>query len=124
MRAASPDEAAALARTPVQLMTFDVLRAAGHDVITLPWSARRELLDGAGIGGSGDDGSSATASAIQVPPAHDDGDALLAATERNTGAVADLTAAQGRDRENINALADAVRQLVTRGNGNGTRGGN
>ena len=80
MRAASPDEAAALARTPVQLMTFDVLRAAGHDVIALPWSARRELLDGAGIGGSGDDGSSATASAIQVSPAHDDGDALLAAT--------------------------------------------
>lgn len=80
MRAASPDEAATLARTPVQLMTFDVLRAAGHDVIALPWSARRELLDGAGIGGSGDDGSSATAFAIQVPPAHDDGDALLAAT--------------------------------------------
>ncbi|MBO1756988.1 MULTISPECIES: non-homologous end-joining DNA ligase [Dermacoccus] len=76
MRAVNPDEAAILARTPVQLMTFDVLRAAGHDVVTLPWSARRELLDGAGIDGTkGEAGS-----AIQVPPAHDDGDALLAAT--------------------------------------------
>lgn len=73
MRAHDPEEAARLARTPVRFMVFDVLRAAGHDVTALPWSARRELLEGAGIGGGRDD-------AVQVPAAHDDGDALLTAT--------------------------------------------
>ena len=71
MSATSPEDARRMARTPVRFMAFDVLRAAGHDVVTMPWSARRALLEGAGV---------ADGVVVEVPEAYEDGAALLAAT--------------------------------------------
>ena len=58
------------AQAPIALVCFDLLRAAGQDITSLPWHARRELLDGAGFAGG----------AVHVPGTFDDADALLAAT--------------------------------------------
>lgn len=71
MSATSAEDAARMARTPVRFMAFDVLRAAGHDVVTMPWSSRRALLAGADVSDPG---------IIEVPDAYDDGAALFAAT--------------------------------------------
>lgn len=71
MSATSAEEASRMARTPVRFMVFDVLRAAGHDVVGMPWSSRRALLVGAGLSDPG---------VIEVPDAYDDGQALFAAT--------------------------------------------
>ena len=76
MSATSLDDASRMARTPVQLMVFDVLRVAGHDVIALPWHTRRELLEGAGLERPG-------APSIRLPATHDDGAALFAATRES-----------------------------------------
>lgn len=58
------------AQAPVTAMVFDVLRAMGRDVTRRPWSQRRELLEGIGLGSRW----------VTVPPVFDDGDALLEAT--------------------------------------------
>lgn len=71
MSATSPEDATRMARAPVRLMVFDVLRAAGHDVVHMPWITRRALLEGADVGDGG---------AIEVPAAYADGNALFAAT--------------------------------------------
>ncbi|WP_346780587.1 DNA ligase [Janibacter sp. DB-40] len=55
---------------PVTLMAFDLLRLLGQDLTAQPWSARRTLLEQLDIDGS----------RWQVPPTHDDGQGLLAAT--------------------------------------------
>lgn len=55
---------------PVTYVVFDVLRLFGQDLTSQPWSARRPLLDQLDLGGSH----------VQVPPAYDDGEQLLAAT--------------------------------------------
>ncbi len=64
-------EAERLASTrPVTLMAFDLLRLFGSDLTAQPWSARRELLERLDLDGP----------RWQVPPVHDDGVGLLAAT--------------------------------------------
>lgn len=55
---------------PVTLMAFDLLRVLGQDLTAQPWSARRQLLEQLDIDGP----------RWQVPPTHDDGQGLLAAT--------------------------------------------
>lgn len=55
---------------PVTLMAFDLLRLLGQDLTAQPWSARRQLLEQLDIDGP----------RWQVPPTHDDGRGLLAAT--------------------------------------------
>ena len=55
---------------PVTLVIFDVLRVLGQDVTAQPWSARRALLEQLELDGP----------RWQVPPTHDDGETLLAAT--------------------------------------------
>jgi bifunctional non-homologous end joining protein LigD len=56
---------------PVTLLAFDVLRYDGRDLAGLPWTERREVLEGLGL----DD------VAWQVPATYDDGPALLAAAQ-------------------------------------------
>lgn len=58
------------ASRPVTLMVFDLLRLLGQDLTGQPWSARRRLLEQLEI----------DAPRWQVPPTHDDGEGLLAAT--------------------------------------------
>lgn len=71
MHVADRRRAARLAATrPVTLMVFDLLRLFGSDLTGQPWSARRELLDRLDLAGRH----------WQVPPVHDDGRELLAAT--------------------------------------------
>ena len=55
---------------PVTLMAFDLLRLLGQDLTAQPWSARRRLLEQLEI----------DAPRWQVPPTHDDGEGLFAAT--------------------------------------------
>lgn len=57
-------------RRPVTYVVFDLLRLFGTDLTTQPWSARRELLERLDL----------TGPAWQVPPVHDDGQALHTAT--------------------------------------------
>lgn len=65
------NQAERLAATrPVTLMVFDLLRLFGADLTGQPWHARRDLLDRLELGGP----------RWQVPPVHDDGVELLAAT--------------------------------------------
>ncbi|MGL5863760.1 MAG: non-homologous end-joining DNA ligase [Phycicoccus sp.] len=59
-----------VATRPVTLMVFDLLRLFGADLTGQPWYARRDLLDRLALGGA----------RWQVPPVHDDGVELLAAT--------------------------------------------
>jgi bifunctional non-homologous end joining protein LigD len=59
------------AQRPVTLMVFDLLRLFGADLTGQPWHARRDLLDRLGLGSP----------RWQVPPVHDDGPGLLAATK-------------------------------------------
>lgn len=56
---------------PVTLLAFDVLRYDGRDLAGLPWSERRQLLEGIGL----DD------AAWQVPATYDDGPGLLVAAQ-------------------------------------------
>lgn len=58
------------ASAPVTLMAFDVLRAAGTDLMSRPLRVRRQVLEGAGLGSAW----------VQVPPVFDDGADLAAAT--------------------------------------------
>lgn len=58
------------AAAPVTLMAFDVLRAAGTEVLARPLRVRRQLLEGAGLGST----------RVQVPPVFEDGTDLAAAT--------------------------------------------
>ena len=71
MHVSSPRKAAQLAAVrPVTFMVFDLLRLFGQDLTSQPWSARRELLEKLDLSGP----------SWQVPPVHDDGPGLLAAT--------------------------------------------
>lgn len=58
-------------RTPVTLLVFDLLTLDGRDVRDLPWTSRRELLEGLEL----------TGSAWRTPDVFDDGVDLLAVTE-------------------------------------------
>lgn len=62
----------AAARNPVTLMVFDLLSLDGVDLTNLPLSERRAVLDSLHL----------HAARLQVPPAYDDGDALLEATRQ------------------------------------------
>lgn len=67
----SANVAERLSRTrPVTYLAFDLLRLDGLDLTPLPWSARREALEGLLDGVPG----------VQVSPAYPDGAGLLAAT--------------------------------------------
>lgn len=55
---------------PVTFVVFDVVRLLGQDLTGQPWSARRALLEQLELDGP----------RVQVPPVHDDGEGLLAAT--------------------------------------------
>ncbi|KYH46256.1 non-homologous end-joining DNA ligase [Branchiibius sp. NY16-3462-2] len=67
-----PADADRLAATaPVTLMTFDLLRVGGHEILTQPLRVRRELLEATGL----------TSAWVQVPPVFDDGELLLTATD-------------------------------------------
>ena len=54
---------------PAIYMVFDVLRLDGRDLMGLPWTERREVLDALGLDGT-----------WQAPPAYDDGQMLFEAT--------------------------------------------
>ena len=56
---------------PAIYMVFDVLRLDGRELIGMPWSARRALLDDLGLSG-----------AWQAPAPYDDGEMLLEATRQ------------------------------------------
>ncbi|WP_068264646.1 non-homologous end-joining DNA ligase [Janibacter limosus] len=60
---------AAVAR-PVTFVVFDVVRLLGQDLTTQPWATRRALLEQLELDGP----------RWQVPPTHEDGEGLLAAT--------------------------------------------
>ena len=71
MHVTGAKRAAQLARSrPVTLMVFDLLRLLGQDLTGQPWSARRRLLELLEL----------DAPRWQVPPTHEDGEGLLAAT--------------------------------------------
>src|SRR5690606_30873433 len=73
MHLRDPQRAAQLAeRNPVTLMIFDVLRVDGREVIDLPLSSRRQLLEALDVNGS----------RWQTPPVYYDGPALLSATRQ------------------------------------------
>lgn len=55
---------------PVTFVVFDVVRLLGQDLTRQPWSTRRTLLEQLELDGP----------RVHVPPVHDDGETLLAAT--------------------------------------------
>jgi bifunctional non-homologous end joining protein LigD len=57
-------------RNPVTFICFDLLHLDGNDLLELPWSQRREVLTQVVTDGT----------SWRVPPAYDDGQALLSAT--------------------------------------------
>ncbi len=61
------------AARPVTYMAFDLLRLFGSDVTARPWRDRRALLERLDLAGRH----------WQVPPVHDDGEDLYAATREN-----------------------------------------
>lgn len=70
MHVRSTQTAARLAeRIPATYMVFDLMRLDGEDLTALPWTERRERLEGLGLDSS-----------WQVPAAYDDGAMLLDAT--------------------------------------------
>jgi bifunctional non-homologous end joining protein LigD len=74
MHVRNPKKAeAAAARNPVTLMVFDLLSLDGLDVTTLPLTERRAALESLRLSGP----------RLQVPPAYDDGVALLEATRQS-----------------------------------------
>lgn len=71
MHISEPRRAArAAAARPVTFLVFDLVRLLGRDLVGQPWSARRELLEQLEL----------DSPRWQVPPVHDDGEGLLAAT--------------------------------------------
>lgn len=71
MHISNPLKAArAAAVRPVSFVVFDVMRLLGQDLTGQTWSARRTLLEQLELAGPH----------WQVPPTHDDGEGLLAAT--------------------------------------------
>ena len=71
MHVADPRRAArAAAARPVTFLAFDVVRLLGQDLTGQPWSARRALLEQLEL----------DSPRWQVPPTHEDGEGLLAAT--------------------------------------------
>ncbi len=71
MHVTEPRKAARAAATrPVTFIVFDVVRLLGQDLTSQPWSARRALLEQLELEGP----------RWQVPPTHEDGAGLLAAT--------------------------------------------
>ncbi|MGI5179208.1 non-homologous end-joining DNA ligase [Dactylosporangium sp. CA-152071] len=83
MHVREPARAARLAvALPVSYLAFDVLRAAGKDVLASPYTSRRRILEGLALG----------ARAV-IPPCFDDGPATVAASRDNAleGVVAKRT---------------------------------
>jgi bifunctional non-homologous end joining protein LigD len=73
MHVREPGRAARLAATlPVSYLAFDVLRAAGRDVLASPYTGRRLLLEALRLGPR-----------AVVPPCFDDGPATVAASRDN-----------------------------------------
>jgi bifunctional non-homologous end joining protein LigD len=74
MHVRDPVRAARLAATlPVTYLIFDILRLGDVDATELPYTSRRRLLEGLGLGGEH----------WMVPPAFDDGAATYAASQEN-----------------------------------------